>query len=119
MPAARRRSRRGSGALAVRPVVIPRLSAMDHPGSVRDAYSSMSQQYIGLFDDPAGRQAHEGDAALVRRHLTGLSGPVLDLGCGPGHWSAYLHSLGVDVTGIDMVPEFIAHAHAAHPGSNA
>lgn len=89
---------------------------MDHPGSVRDAYSSMSQQYIGLFDDPAGRQAHEGDAALVRRHLTGLSGPVLDLGCGPGHWSAYLHSLGVDVTGIDMVPEFIAHAHAAHPG---
>ena len=41
---------------------------------------------------------------------------MLDLGCGPGHWTAYLHSLGVDVTGIDMVPEFIAHARASHPG---
>ena len=41
---------------------------------------------------------------------------MLDLGCGPGHGTAYLHSLGVDGTGIDMVPEFIAHARASHPG---
>jgi SAM-dependent methyltransferase len=81
---------------------------------VRDAYSTMSRQYIGLFD--GGWQDHEEDTALVRRHLTGLSGPVLDLGCGPGHWTAYLHSLGARVTGVDMVPEFIAHAQATHPG---
>jgi len=41
---------------------------------------------------------------------------VLDLGCGPGHWTAYLHSLSADVTGVDVVPEFIAHARMAHPG---
>jgi SAM-dependent methyltransferase len=81
---------------------------------VRDAYSTMSGQYIGLFD--GGWQDNEGDTAFVRRHLTGLSGPVLDLGCGPGHWTAYLHSLGAQVTGVDMVPEFIAHAQATHPG---
>lgn len=74
----------------------------------------MSEQYIGLFD--GSWQEHEDDTALVQRHLTGLSGPVLDLGCGPGHWTAYLHSLGADVTGVDMVPEFIAHARASHPG---
>lgn len=79
---------------------------------MRDAYSSMSEQYFGLFD--GGWQDHEDDTALVRRHLTGLPGPVLDLGCGPGHWTAYLHSLGADVTGVDMVPEFIAHAGATH-----
>lgn len=39
-------------------------------------------------------------------------GPVLDAGCGPGHWTAYLHSLGVDVSGLDLVPEFIGHARA-------
>lgn len=90
---------------------------MDPSGSsVRDAYSAVSQQYIGLFDGAGGGQAHEGDTALIRQHLSGLSGPVLDLGCGPGHWSAYLHSLGVEVTGVDMVPEFIAHARATHPG---
>lgn len=74
----------------------------------------MSEQYLGLFD--GGWQAHEDDTALVRRHLTGLPGPVLDLGCGPGHWTAYLHFLGADVTGVDMVPEFIAHAAATHRG---
>jgi SAM-dependent methyltransferase len=74
----------------------------------------MSQQYIALFD--GDWQAHEDDRSLIRRHLTGLPGPVLDVGCGPGYWTGYLHSLGVDVTGIDMVPEFITHAQATHPG---
>lgn len=81
---------------------------------MRAAYSSLSEQYIGLFDD--GRPDDGEDWALARRHLTGLPGPVLDLGCGPGHRTAELHSLGVDVTGVDAVPEFIAHARASHPG---
>jgi SAM-dependent methyltransferase len=75
----------------------------------------MAEQYIDLVD--GGRwHDHEDDTALVRRHLTGLPGPVLDLGCGPGHWTAHLHALGVDVTGVDVVPEFIAHARATHLG---
>ncbi len=41
----------------------------------------MSEQYIGLLD--GGWPDDEDDTALVRRHLTGLAGPVLDLGCGP------------------------------------
>jgi SAM-dependent methyltransferase len=90
------------------------VAVSSHP--VRDAYSSRSEQYIGLFDGTG--QDHEDDVALVRRYLTGLTGPVLDLGCGPGHWTAYLRSLGADVTGVDLVPEFIAHARASHPGSD-
>ncbi|MBW0102944.1 trans-aconitate 2-methyltransferase [Pseudonocardia sp. KRD291] len=88
---------------------------MDHQGTVRDAYSAMSQQYIGLFDG-GWQTGQEDNMTLVEQHLAGLSGPVLDLGCGPGHWTAYLHSLGADVTGIDIVPEFIEHARATHPG---
>lgn len=83
-------------------------------GSVRDAYSSKSQQYIDLFD--GDWDAHEVDAAFIRRHLEGSQGPVLDLGCGPGYWAAYLHRLGGQVTGIDVVPEFIGHAREFHPG---
>lgn len=82
---------------------------------VREAYASMSEQYIGLFDDGTWRDQHD-NVDLLQRHLVGLDGPVLDLGCGPGHWTGYLHSLGVDVTGIDMVPEFIGHARTAHDG---
>ncbi len=82
---------------------------------MRAAYSSMAEQYIDFVGD--GRwQDHEDDTALIRRHLTGLPGPVLDLGCGPGHWTAHLHALGVEVTGVDVVPEFIAHARSTHPG---
>jgi len=76
----------------------------------------MSEQYISLFD--AAWADHEDDTALVRRYLTGLTGPVLDLGCGPGHWTGYLHSMGAEVTGVDLVPEFIAHARTTYPGSN-
>jgi SAM-dependent methyltransferase len=81
---------------------------------VRDAYSSKAQQYISVTD--GHWQDDDDETELVRRHLTGLSGPVLDLGCGPGHWTAELHSLGADVAGVDMVPEFIDHARTAHPG---
>ena len=81
--------------------------------SVRDAYSSKSELYINLVGD--GSLEHEADVDLVRRHLAGLNGPVLDLGCGPGHWTSNLASLGADVIGVDMVPEFIAHARATHP----
>lgn len=82
--------------------------------AVRNAYSARAQQYIELFD--GDWDAHEADAGFITRHLAGLRGRVLDLGCGPGYWSAYLHQQGLEVTGIDFVPEFIEHARAAHPG---
>jgi len=66
---------------------------------VRVAYSSLSHRQIdGLWQDAQ-------DQALVRRHLVGLPGPVLDLGGGPGHWTGYLPALGADVTGVDLVPD--------------
>ena len=83
---------------------------------VREAYAAMAQPYIDLCEGGDWPDDEE-DSALVERHLVGLDGPVLDLGCGPGHWTARLQSLGADVTGIDLVPEFVAHARTAHPGS--
>jgi len=83
---------------------------------VRDAYSSVAARYVDLFDRGWPAQEDDGDLALVERHLLGLPGPVLDLGCGPGQWTAHLHARGADVTGVDVVPEFVAHARAAHPG---
>ena len=81
---------------------------------MREAYSSVAEQYTALFGGAVAER--DDDAAFVVRHLAGLPGPVLDLGCGPGHWTAHLHALGADVTGVDVVPEFVAHARATHPG---
>lgn len=73
----------------------------------------MAEQYIELYDGTA--HMHADDMDLISRHLSIRPGAVLDVGCGPGHLTAYLCSLGVDATGIDLVPEFIDHARAAHP----
>ena len=83
---------------------------------VRQAYASVAELYIELFG--TRQQVHADDLAFIGRHLAGRPGRVLDLGCGPGHITDYLRSLGADATGIDMVPEFVAHARATHPGGD-
>ncbi|AGZ39098.1 class I SAM-dependent methyltransferase [Actinoplanes friuliensis] len=83
---------------------------------VRDAYSSVAGLYIELFGTSG--QVHAEDLEFIGGHLSVPSGTVLDLGCGPGQITGHLRSLGVDARGIDMVPEFIAHARAAHPAGD-
>ena len=82
--------------------------------AVRQAYASVVDRYAEMFDRPLPETP--ADRALVERHLVGLDGPVLDAGCGPGHWTAYLHAAGAQVSGLDLVPDFVRHARAAHPG---
>lgn len=81
---------------------------------VRRAYGVMADQYVALFGSTA--QVHPDDLDLITRHLSIRPGTVLDVGCGPGHLTAHLRSLDVDAAGLDPVPEFVAHARAAHPG---
>ena len=45
-----------------------------------------------------------------------VGGALADVGCGPAHWTAHLDGLGHDVTGVEPVEEFIAHARRIHPG---
>jgi SAM-dependent methyltransferase len=80
---------------------------------VRRAYSQVADQYRALFGSTAYMPAD--DLALIGRHLSIRPGTVLDVGCGPGYLTDYLCSLGVDATGIDLVPEFIDHARATYP----
>ena len=48
-------------------------------------------------------------------HAAG-GGPVADVGCGPGHVTAHLHELGVDVFGVDLSAAMIEAARRDHPG---
>ena len=59
---------------------------------------------------------HHADRHLIETWAASTPGRLLDAGCGPGHWTGHLARLGADIRGIDLVPEFIAHARAAHPG---
>ena len=41
--------------------------------------------------------------------------PVVEVGCGPGHVTAYLAEAGVDATGIDLTPEMVEEARRRYP----
>ena len=42
-------------------------------------------------------------------------GPVVEVGCGPGHVTAYLADAGADATGIDLSPAMVAEARRRFP----
>jgi uncharacterized protein YceH (UPF0502 family) len=49
----------------------------------------------------------------VAAHAAG--GPVVEVGAGPGHVTAYLAASGADATGIDLSPEMVAEARRRFP----
>lgn len=97
-----------------------RTPASETPGyRLADSYDAVADRYVALLleqgmadvrTQPWLRGALDGFAASV----AGL-GPVLDVGCGPGQVTAYLHGRGLDVSGVDVSPRMIAHARRLHP----
>ena len=80
---------------------------------VWSAYSARAKEYaaaLGRMEATAQK-----DRRLIARWARGVQGRIVDLGCGPGHWTAYLHDLGLEVEGVDPVERFIEIAHEQHP----
>lgn len=83
---------------------------------VQSAYAARAGEYadrLGSMD-----AVHPADRHLVLQWAQACDGPVLDAGCGPGHWTDFLHRSGIVVEGIDVVPEFIAEAKARFPSAS-
>jgi SAM-dependent methyltransferase len=80
---------------------------------VQHAYGAIAAQYIDLFGTTG--DVDPNDLVFITRHLVIQAGIVLDVGCGPGHLTGHLRSLGVDAVGVDVVPEFLDHARVAYP----
>ena len=80
-------------------------------------YGRVAERYAERFSDelagkPVDRRLLDDVATRCR-----TVGPVLDVGCGPGHAARYLHDRGVDAAGVDLTPEMIAVAFATQPGA--
>ncbi|WP_253250621.1 class I SAM-dependent methyltransferase [Arthrobacter globiformis] len=80
---------------------------------VRRAYAAHAAEYTGVLGTV--EDMHELDRRRIERWSEQLSGPVIDAGCGPGHWTDFLHKRGVEITGVDLVPEFIEGARIRFP----
>ncbi|MEV4173854.1 methyltransferase domain-containing protein [Nonomuraea sp. NPDC049709] len=88
------------------------------PDTTRTAYDAMAVRYAEFFrdqlaDKPLDRALIDTFVDLVK---ASGAGPIADLGCGPGHITAYLHARGVPVLGIDLSPGMIEQARSEHPG---
>jgi SAM-dependent methyltransferase len=84
--------------------------------NTRASYDAIATDYDDFFRDvwagmPLERAMFAAFAELVRD-----SGPVADVGSGPGQVTALLHGLGLDVFGVDLSPEMVALARRTFPG---
>jgi SAM-dependent methyltransferase len=89
--------------------------------NTRFSYDTVAENYADLVGDFSAFLA----SAPYERSVFGLfldlvaaggGGPVADVGCGPGHVTAYLQESGVDVLGVDLSPAMIEVARRDHPG---
>lgn len=83
---------------------------------VRAAYTARAAEYAALFGEIEAADEHDRERLLA--WARDLTGPVIDVGCGPGQWTSYLAGEGVDVEGIDPVPAFVDEARRRYPGSS-
>jgi len=86
----------------------------------RESYDRVARAYTEhiageLAHKPFDREMLERFARHVREMSGGESLPVLDLGCGPGHVTRYLHDLGVSVIGVDLSPGMLDEARRLNP----
>ncbi|HTO00054.1 MAG TPA: class I SAM-dependent methyltransferase [Microthrixaceae bacterium] len=79
----------------------------------RQAYEERSDFYISAF--PSISATDPVDRDLIQAWAIAQTGPILDVGCGPGHWTGWLHDQGLEIEGIDPVPAFIDRARLKHP----
>lgn len=81
---------------------------------VRTTYAAVAEVYADTFSDELDHLPFE--RWLLERVAEEADGPVVEVGCGPGHVTAYLAAHGADARGLDLTPEMVALARERHPG---
>lgn len=82
--------------------------------ATRAAYDTVAADYAEISRDALASSPF--DRAMLGAFAEHVTGPVADLGCGPGRIAGYLASLGLDVFGVDLSPGMVAAARRLHPG---
>jgi SAM-dependent methyltransferase len=85
--------------------------------AIRAAYDTVAVDYAELLRDELATKPFDRAllAAFAELVLAGGSGPVADVGCGPGRVTAHLRGLGIEAFGVDVSPAMVAVARRDHP----
>ncbi|MFM9447041.1 class I SAM-dependent DNA methyltransferase [Streptomyces acidiscabies] len=86
--------------------------------NTRDSYDKIAEDYTEQFPSGLGDRAVDRGLVGAFAELVRARGsePVADLGSGPGHVTAHLRDLGLQVFGVDISPRMVALARRTHPG---
>ncbi|HEX6501366.1 MAG TPA: methyltransferase domain-containing protein [Micromonosporaceae bacterium] len=93
------------------------MSADDWLTNTRTSYDTVADSYADLMRDALADLPYLRAVLRLFAELVEAAGggPVVDVGCGPGHVTRYLHDLGVDAFGIDLSPGMVETARREHP----
>ena len=83
--------------------------------TTRDAYDAKAAHYAEVIEPMWRERPFDLAMFAAFAKLTAGRGPVADLGCGPGHLTNHLSTLGVDASGVDLSPAMIQIARTAYP----
>ena len=88
----------------------------DPQAELEASYDRVAERYAEEFcgeleRKPFDRELLDEFAASVRAD----TGPVCDIGCGPGQIARYLHERGVNVRGLDLSREMVKQARRLNP----
>ena len=81
---------------------------------VRAAYDEVAETYAEFMAEDLTRKPFD-RWLLERIPDEAPAGPLVDVGCGPGHIAAFLADAGAEVTGVDLSEAMIASARTAYP----
>ena len=83
---------------------------------IRTSYDTVAVSYAELVRTALGESPFVRAMLAAFAELVPDGGLVADVGCGPGHVTARLRSLGLDASGVDLSPGMIDVARRDHPG---
>jgi len=83
--------------------------------SIRSAYDLAAEAYAQKFLKELDSKPFDRELLQRFAQLVGPGRQVLDVGCGPGHTTAHLSSLGLRTTGVDLSPRMIELATRTFP----
>jgi SAM-dependent methyltransferase len=88
--------------------------------ATRASYDAVAAGYADAMSDelkhkPLDRALLTAFAEQIRPAAT-RQGRVWDLGCGPGHVTAFLAGLGLNASGVDLSEGMVVEARKRHPG---
>lgn len=81
--------------------------------AIAHAYDGRAEEYVSVGGSL--EQMDEQDRAVIAHWRDATVGALLDAGCGPGHWTAFLHDGHRTVSGVDLSQALLVSARSRFP----